>query len=419
MPRRLRSLLFALLVGPLFALAANAADLAIVGAKIYPSPDAPAIERGTIVVRDGRIFAVGPTSQVAVPAGAPVIDGSGSVVVAGFWNSHVHLLPEPLRGAARRSAPELEAALATLFTRWGFTTVFDIASLPGDAFALRRRIDAGEIAGPAILTTDAAFFPRDGTPIYVRQLFAQAGAPSMEVATPAGARERVRAQLAAGADGVKLFAGAIVGGPMGVLPMDIAVAQAIVDEAHRAGKPAFAHPTNLRGLEIALASGVDVLAHPTSADGPWPPELVARVVAANMSLTPTLALFEIELARERVPPEIARRILEAAQQQVGAFARAGGRVLFGTDLGYIDEADPRREYALMAGAGLDWRAVLASLTTHPAERFGQGGRKGRVDVGMDADLVVLRDDPARSVEALGSVALVLRAGRVLWSSPGR
>lgn len=419
MTRPLHRRLFALLAGPAFALAANAADLAIVGAKIYPSPAAPPIERGTIVVRDGRIDAVGPANEVAAPAGATVIDGAGTVVVAGFWNSHVHLLPEPLRGAARRSAPELEAALATMFTRWGFTTVFDIASLPGDAFALRRRIDAGEIAGPAILTTDAAFFPRDGTPIYVRQLFAQVGAPNMEVATPAAARERVRAQLAAGADGVKLFAGAIVGGPMGVLPMDLAVAQAIVDEAHRAGKPAFAHPTHLRGLEIALASGVDVLAHPTSADGPWPPELVARVVAANMSLTPTLALFEIELARERVPPEIARRILEAAQQQVGAFARAGGRVLFGTDLGYIDEADPRREYALMAGAGLDWHAVLASLTTNPAERFGQGKRKGRVETGMDADLVVLASDPAASIEALGAVRQVIRGGRVTWSSPGR
>jgi imidazolonepropionase-like amidohydrolase len=419
MTRPLHRWLFALLVGPAFALAANAADLAIVGAKLYPSPDAAAIERGTIVLRDGRIAAVGPSSEVTVPAGASVIDGFGAVVVAGFWNSHVHLLPEPLRGAARRSAPELEAALATMFTRWGFTTVFDIASLPGDAFALRRRIDAGEIAGPAILSTDAAFFPRDGTPIYVRALFAQVGAPNMEVATPAAARERARAQLAAGADGLKLFAGAIVGGPMGVLPMDLAVAEAIVDEAHRAGKPAFAHPTDLRGLEIALASGVDVLAHPTSADGPWPPTLVARIVAANMALTPTLALFEIELARERVPPEVARRILEAAQQQVGAFARAGGRVLFGTDLGYIDEADPRREYTLMAGAGLDWRAVLASLTTHPAERFGQGRRKGRLDVGMEADLVVLASDPAVSIEALGAIRQVIRGGRVLGSSPGR
>ena len=62
---------------------------------------------------------------------------------------------------------------------------------------------------------------------------------------------------------------------------------------------------------------------------------------------------------------------------------------FGTDVGYIDVADPRREFELMAAAGLDWRAILASLTTQPAQRFGFADDKGRVAAGMDADLVVL------------------------------
>jgi hypothetical protein len=78
---------------------------------------------------------------------------------------------------------------------------------------------------------------------------------------------RLRQQLRDGADGVKIFAGAIL--PGRVLPMPLDIAKALVAEAHRAGKPAFAHPSNLEGIEIALQSGVDILAHTAGMSGPW------------------------------------------------------------------------------------------------------------------------------------------------------
>ncbi len=248
-----------------------AGELAIVGARIYTAPDAVPIERGTVLMRDGLIAAVGSADEVKVPASAQLLDGTGTVVVAGFWNSHVHMLALPLREAASRRAAELSQALEATFTRWGFTTVFDIGSIPGNTFALRRRVDAGEVSGPTILTTDGPFFPKDGTPIYVRDLFQQVHAPNMEVANVQQATSRAQQQLDSGADGVKLFAGAIVGGKDGVLPMDRAIATAIVQVAHRARKPAFAHPTNMEGLEVSMASGVDVLAHTTPTGGPWSP----------------------------------------------------------------------------------------------------------------------------------------------------
>ncbi|HEX5686857.1 MAG TPA: amidohydrolase family protein [Ideonella sp.] len=398
---------------------AIADELAIVGARLYTAPDAAAIERGTVLVRDGRIAAVGPTADIAVPRGAAVVDAQGAVLTAGFWNSHVHLLPPPLRDARRATAPELDAALQAMLTRWGFTAVFDIGSLPGGARALRRRIDTGEVAGPMILTTDALFFPEGGTPIYVRELFQQLNVPSMEVASAAQAQSRARLQLADGADGVKMMAGAIVGGPVGVLPMDRTIAAALVDEAHRQHKPAFAHPTTLQGLDISITSGVDVLAHPTPTEGPWSPELVKRLTDRRMALTPTLTLIEIELKNDSAPPDVVQRFVAAGQQQVGAFARAGGQVLFGTDVGYIEWFDTRREYELMAGAGLDWRAILASLTTAPAERFGHAARKGRIAVGMDADLVLLRRDPATDPAAFADVKTTWRAGRVIYDARAR
>ena len=395
-----------------------AADLAIVDARVYPAPDAAPIEHGTVLVRDGRIAVVGPSATITVPAGATVIDGKGRFVTAGFWNSHVHFLALPLREAASRPASELDAALNTMLTRWGFTTVFDVASLNGSARALRKRIEAGEVTGPAILTVDAPFFPKDGTPVYVRVLLKEIGAPSAEVANPDQARARARQQLADGADGVKLFAGAIVGGAIGVLPMDIDIARAVVTEAHRAGRPAFAHPSDMAGLEVSLASGVDVLAHTTPFSGPWDAALVQRLRAADLALIPTLTLFEAELRREAVPDQVIARFIADATQQVKVFAAVGGTVLFGTDVGYIDHFDTRREFELMARAGLDWRQILASLTIAPAQRFKQGERKGRIAPGMEADLVLLGTDPATDVVGFSDVRATIRGGRVIYGASG-
>ena len=71
--------------------------LAIRDAKIYPSPDEPAIEHATVVVKDGRIVAVGP--DVTVPAEATLIPCKSCIVTAGFWNAHVHFT-EPKWGFA-------------------------------------------------------------------------------------------------------------------------------------------------------------------------------------------------------------------------------------------------------------------------------------------------------------------------------
>ena len=215
-----------------------------------------------MIVRHGVIAEVGPASAVRASASAQVIDGRGLTVVAGLWNSHVHLFSPTLSRPPESNATTLGDELEAMLTRWGFTSVFDIASMPGQAVALRKRIEAGEIPGPNILTVDAPIFPLNGTPIYVRALLA--GQPSFEVDDPALATKRAREQIAAGADGVKIFAGAIVGPPQGVLPMPLDIAKAASAEAHRHGKPVFAHPSNRAGLDVAIDGGADILAHTTA-----------------------------------------------------------------------------------------------------------------------------------------------------------
>jgi imidazolonepropionase-like amidohydrolase len=98
----------------------------------------------------------------------------------------------------------------------------------------------------------------------------------------------VRQQIHDGADGIKIFAGSVERDSILIMPLDLA--KAIVVEAHRAGKPVFAHPSNQEGMEVALQSGVDILAHTTPSGGPWSSSLVERMKAAHMALTPTLTL---------------------------------------------------------------------------------------------------------------------------------
>jgi imidazolonepropionase-like amidohydrolase len=390
----------------------SAPDLAIVGARVHTMPGAAPIPDATIIVRNGVIAEVGPASSVRAAPSARVIDGRDLTVVAGLWNSHVHIF-SPTMTQASGDPAAISAEIEAMLTRWGFTTVFDISSLPGQAIALRQRIRSGEITGPNLLTVDAPIFPINGTPIYARDLLA--GQPSFEVGTTDLATQRVRQQLAIGADGVKLFTGAIVGPPQGVLPMQLDVAKAAVAEAHRSGKPVFAHPSDLAGLRIAIDSGADILAHATPDDGlEWTPQLVQDLKAHNLALIPTLTLWNVELKRAGQSDAAATAFAALAQRQLKAYADAGGDILFGTDVGYIDTFDTTEEYRLMSGAGLAFDEILASLTTTPAARFGFTN-KGWIGRGMDADITILTADPATDPTAFARVAYTIRNGEVIYA----
>jgi imidazolonepropionase-like amidohydrolase len=411
--RRCSSLL-AILVTAL-AQSATAADLALTHARIYAAPDADPIVDGTLLIHDGRIQRMGPDSAVRLPGTTRVIDVRGAVVTAGFWNCHVHLLTPPLLNADKHSNADLSQALTQMLTRWGFTTVFDIASQLPNTLSIRRRIDSGEVAGPKVLTVGDPFFPKNGTPIYVKQFMQDNGFPNEEITDITAAVARAHRQIREGADGVKLFAGAIVGGKIGVLPMPLDQARALVAAAHADGKPVFAHPSNLDGINVSIESGVDILAHTSPDGGPWSPELTRRVLSHHMALIPTLTLFEVELKRGNAPDEEVRRFEDTAVQQVAVYSKAGGQILFGTDVGYIDVFDTTEEYRQL-GRALGWRQILTALTVAPAQRFGYAAHEGRLAPGMDADLVVLQADPAEDVTAFARVRMTMRHGQLLYQA---
>jgi imidazolonepropionase-like amidohydrolase len=131
-------------------------DLALEGAKVYPSPTAEPIDNAVVLIQHGRIAAVGKRREVKVPASVQVIDCTGKVIVAGFWNSHVHF-ENGWQGIAQVPAVQVDTHMHEMLTRWGFTTVWDLGSDPGNTLALRRRIESGEVLGPQILMAGDIF----------------------------------------------------------------------------------------------------------------------------------------------------------------------------------------------------------------------------------------------------------------------
>jgi len=386
--------------------------LALVGAKIYLSPSEPPIESGTILVHSGQIVSVGPVAKIKVPRGTTVIDCKGLVVTAGFWNSHVHILLPGLLHAEKLSSEQIASQLQEMLTRWGFTTVFDIASVLQNTNLIRHRIESGEVQGPRILTVGEPFWVKGGTPIYVQGFLEANRIGIPEVESAAQAKERVQQQVRDGADGIKIFANSIESD--GILTMPLDLAQAIAAEAHRAGKPVFAHVSNNQGIEVAIQSGVDILAHTTPSDDLWSPAFAKRLVAAHMALTPTLTLWDEESKKANLSPDDVEKGMSKAADQLRAFSHAGGQVLFGTDVGYIQHFDTSEEFKWMSRAGLSFQEILASLTTNPAQRFGYSSHSGRIAKGLDADLVVLDADPAQNPTAFSQVKMTIRSGRVIY-----
>ena len=382
--------------------------LALVGAKIYPSPTATPIINGTVLIKNGRIIAVGEKPRIKVPRDVTIIDCTGLTLLAGFWNSHVHLTEPKWDDAAHLPSAQLNQELRETFTRYGFTTVFDLGSSIENTKVIRNRIESGEVDGLRILTTGTGLVPEGGTPFYVKPL------KFPEVLNPEQASSLVREKVKNGVDAIKIFTGPtpVEGGPPLIMRPELV--KAITREAHRHGKLVFTHPENDAGVNVAIDGGVDILAHTAPTGSRWDEAQIARMKRLRITLIPTLSLFT-KLGRSLgLPAPRIEKFISTPLEQLRAYSAAGGQIVFGTDLGFITDYDPTEEYLLMARAGMSFRQILAALTTNPSERFGFSKRTGRIAPKMDADIVIIAGDPEVDLKALSNVKYTLRKGQIIY-----
>lgn len=354
----------------------------------------------TVVIKHGVITGVG--QHLRTPKGVETISCSGCAVLAGFWNAHVHLMEPKWNDAAHQPAEKLARQMSEMLTHSGFTTVVDTASDGENTIALRRRVESGEFAGPRIFTAGIPIFPAHSLPYYLADPPSELKAKMAQPETPAEAAAFVDKNRAAGSDIVKLFTGSIVR-PNQIVPMQVGIARAAVDEAHRSGQLVFSHSSNLKGTQVAIDAGVDVLAHtPENTDG-IDEALLRRMIDQHMTIIPTLKLFSRDDAIAKI------RGLDYRYHELD------GRLVYGTDTGFLTDYDQGEEFRQLMQAGFGFRDVLAMLTTAPAELFHLSQNEGKVMRGMRGDLTILSADPrSENPEAFTAVRYTIRGGKVIW-----
>jgi imidazolonepropionase-like amidohydrolase len=271
---------------------------------------------------------------------------------------------------------------------------------------IRERIESGEVAGPKIRSAGEALFPRGALPPdSILAVFGLMKYAVPEISNAAEAAAAAKKLLDEGADGIKIFPQT----PNALLTDD--VIRAAVHAAHERKKPVFAHAGASPGLLAALRGGVDIIAHTTPFSGPWDEATLALMKQRGVALIPTLKVWKHNARHDRLSSQ--DETVRTITGQLRAWIASSGTVLFGTDAGYVED-DPTEEYLLMEEAGMSFRQILASLTTAPAERFGEAKESGRIEPGFRADLVVLKDDPSKDIRALARVQCTLRAGKIMY-----
>ena len=374
-------------------------DLVLAGGTIHARPGDEPLRDGVVLIEGTKIAAIHKRTN-DLPRGVRTIDCSGLTILPGFWNSHVHFFERKWMSAAAIPAAELTRQLEDTFTRFGFTSVFDLSSTWSNTRTIRDRIEAGDVSGPRIYSTGEGLVQPGMLPsAQVLNMMGTMPMPMPEVADAEQAANAAARLLDEGVDGIKLF--------LKSFP-ERAIA-AVVSAARDRGKPVFAHPTTGADVLAALRDRVDVIAHTTPHSGAWDETILAAASEYRVALTPTLALWKYFLRHDRVSAQ--EQITNTAIGQLRAWHSTGHTVLFGTDLGAVDP-DPSDEYVLMSAAGMSFAQILESLTSAPADRFGASEKCGRIAEGLDADLVVVDGDPAQNIRALAAVRYTLRGGRI-------
>jgi imidazolonepropionase-like amidohydrolase len=346
----------------------QAQDIAIANATVYTSPGAAAQPHITVLIKGGKIVAVG--NGVSVPSDVPTLPCRNCVVFAGFWNTHVHLTGPQWNEASKITANMLTQQTQAMLTHSGFATVVDTSSDPINTIELRHRIETGEALGPRIYTAGFGLYPLHGIPFYLDDLPASLRARLPQPATPAAAIGAMQQNEVLGTNIVKLFVGSYLS-PDDIVHMPVDVARAAVSEGHTHGQLVFAYPSDLESIHSAMESGADVLAHaPSKVDG-VEDVLIKAMVDCHISMIPTLKLLS-----DREQPH------RTNSGDRCSLPRIGGTLLFGTDTGFLTDYDVKEEYRQLGLAGLSFQDVLAMLTTAPASAFKISGHAGTIKPAM-------------------------------------
>ena len=393
---------------------------AFVGARIIDGTGGPAIENAVLVVRGGKVEAVGTSSAVRPPAGAEIIKLAGKYIIPGLISTHVHI--SDVQGV-RPPAYTDENTLRQLgvFARYGVTTVWSLGGEKEPAFKAREAQNTPSL---------------DRTRIYL--------AGDVVVAkTPEEARQMVSRAAALKPDVIKIRVDDNLGTTAKMPPE---VYRAVIYEAHSRGLRVAAHIFYLDDAKELLRAGADFIAHSVR-DKEIDDEFITLMKKRNIPFCPTLTreistfIYETtpafftdpfflreadrevvaqlqepqrqEAMRKSQTAQSYKAALQIARRNLRKASDAGLLIAMGTDAGpfanrfqgYFEHL----EMEMMAESGMTPAQILRAATGDAARAMKVDG-VGKLTKGAWADFVVLERDPLKDIRNTRSIASVRIAG---------
>jgi imidazolonepropionase-like amidohydrolase len=401
-------------------------------ARLIDGTGAAPVAGATIVIRGNRIEAVNSRSEGDFPPDAEIIDVAGMTVLPGLIDCHDHManhrydlahrwrLDEPQSTRHLRTAAVLKQTLAA-----GYTTIRDAAGLD---VGFKRAIGEGLISGPRLVLSLSIISPYGG----IGDAVSPSGLPLDDCCCipgdpllpqsvcngPADVRQVVRKMVRAGADVIKTATTGGASSRPGHGPRDAAFnldeMQALVDEAQALDRRVMCHALGGRGLDIAIAAGVNSIEHGSYLDED--PRHLEQMAERNIFFVPTLLVYEYH--RKSPQPHVRERAAALAEHHVASIQRAlalGVRVVAGTDAGGHGHPANAGELECLVKSGMTPMQAIQAATGWAAECLGQEADLGTVEPGKLADLVVVAGDPLGDIALLrdpARIALVIKDGTV-------